>query len=67
MKYKYLLIHNDTPTLHTTIKDVSTIINKHHTSLSKLLKKNHFISIEQYTIYRLNWQPPKQPIIVTFD
>ena len=35
MKFKYLLINDEKPSLHNTLKDISIAIDKHKTNISR--------------------------------
>ena len=67
MKFKYLLINNEKPSLHNTLKDISIAIYKDQTNISRLFKKKHFITIDNIIIYKLNWNTKPEPHIVRFD
>ena len=67
MKYKYLLISNEQPSLHKTLKDISKIINKDYTTISRNFKNKHFISIDDFIIYKFKWTNPPPPTVVKFN
>ena len=68
MDHKYIIFHNNnTITKHKTLKDVSDTINKDNTSISRKFKHKHFITIDDFTIYKLNWTNPPKPTIIKFD
>ena len=67
MDHKYIIFYDNTITKHKTLKDVSNYINKDNTIVSRKFKHKHFITIDNYTIYKLNWNNPPPPTIVKFN
>ena len=66
-KFKYLLIDNESPSLHNNLYEIETITNINHTQVSKKLKNKHFIEIDDFIIYKLCWKNKPPPIILRFD
>lgn len=67
MDHKYIIFHNNNITKHKTLKDVSDTINKDNTYISRKFKHKHFITVDDVTIYKLNWTNPPKPTIIKFD